>query len=182
MCPVEALMSVPERDLLWQHYEMLVDLYKHYLDVTLKFNAFYYFITGAILSYYFAESSNPMMRWTLLFPIFMSAAFALFFFYGAGLHGNARKEVARVAQILGLQVWPDVGVPPCRDRDWISFLCYWVAINRQPHSMVQHGLTKGDHESYHSSDEADAVNPAGPALFRSVLQRVCLCAPDSIRP
>jgi hypothetical protein len=104
-------MSEPQRDLLWQHYEMLVDLYKHYLDVALKFNAFYYFITGAILSYYFAESSrNPMMRWSLLFPIFMSVAFALFFFYAATLHSNARKEVARVAQILGLQVWPDVGV------------------------------------------------------------------------
>lgn len=51
-----------------------------------------------------------MMRWSLLFPIFMSAVFAVFFFYAASLHANARQEVMRVAQILGLQVWPDIGV------------------------------------------------------------------------
>jgi len=103
-------MNEPQQELLWQHYEMLVDLYKHYLDVTLKFNAFYYFITGAILSYYFAESHNPMMRWALLFPLFMSIAFALFFFYAASLHAVSRQEVRRVAQLLGLQISPDVGV------------------------------------------------------------------------
>jgi hypothetical protein len=103
-------MNGPQQELLWQHYEMLINLYKHYLDITLKFNAFYYAITGAILSYYFAQANNPMMRWSLLFPIFMSLAFALFFFYAASLHANARQEVIRVAQLLGLQAWPDVGV------------------------------------------------------------------------
>ena len=105
-----ARMNVPQQQLLWQHYEMLVGLYKHYLAAALQFNAFYYAITGAVVSYYFTQSANPMMRWSLLFPILMSVAFGLFFFYAASLHAVSRQEVMRVAQSIGLQVWPNVGV------------------------------------------------------------------------
>ena len=43
-------MSEPTKDLLWKQYELHVGLYKHYLELALKFNVFYYAATGAILS------------------------------------------------------------------------------------------------------------------------------------
>jgi len=35
-----------------------MDLYKHYLEMTLKFNVFYYAVTGAVLSFYFSNAAN----------------------------------------------------------------------------------------------------------------------------
>jgi|GEM_PF-4395242 len=35
---------------LWKQYEISVDLYKHYLKLTIEINVFYYAITGAIVN------------------------------------------------------------------------------------------------------------------------------------
>jgi len=45
------------RNALWKQYEISVDLYKHYLKLAIEINVFYYAITGAIVSYYFAHWS-----------------------------------------------------------------------------------------------------------------------------
>jgi hypothetical protein len=63
-------------DLLWKEFELHVDLVKHYLDLIIKFNVFYYAVTGALLSYYFLNSeNNKLVRWSLIFPIMMSIFF-----------------------------------------------------------------------------------------------------------
>ena len=54
-----------DRELLWRQYQLHVDLYKHYLDMTLKFNTFYYAITGGIVSFYFSRADLPLMIWSL---------------------------------------------------------------------------------------------------------------------
>jgi hypothetical protein len=43
-------MDAPE--LLWRQYALSVDLYKFYMDLVVKFNVFYYAVTGAILSFF----------------------------------------------------------------------------------------------------------------------------------
>lgn len=58
---------------------MTVELYKFYMDLTVKFNVFYYAVTGAILSFYFANQNIDDVKYSLLLPILMSIAFAGFF-------------------------------------------------------------------------------------------------------
>jgi hypothetical protein len=104
--------SAPSADVLWKQYKLHVDLYKEYLELVLKFNVFYYAVTGAILSFYFTNKTDigrarPLL---LLFPASMSIAFGAFFLYGASLVKVARSEVASIAAALGLHVFPEVQV------------------------------------------------------------------------
>src|SRR5262245_42094202 len=78
-----------DRDLLWKQYSMHVDLYKSYLDITIKLNAFHYAITGAILSVYLAQVSKaPLLKWSLILPIGLSIGLVILFIYGARLLEN----------------------------------------------------------------------------------------------
>jgi|GEM_PF-1062205 len=104
---------IPAPEILWRQYQLHIELYEHYLDLTLKFNVFYYAVTGAILSFYVTNKSGSIglsRQYLLLFPILMSLGFAVFFFYGASLVGTARQEVANIAAALGLQVFPEMRV------------------------------------------------------------------------
>jgi len=67
-----------DRELLWHQYQMNVDLYKGYLDLVVKINVFYYDITGAIVSFYFSNASEPLIKWSLLLPLLMSIALGVF--------------------------------------------------------------------------------------------------------
>jgi hypothetical protein len=62
---------------------MHIDLYKKYMDVTLKINLFYYGITGALLSFYFSQNGNsPLIEYSLIMPILFSIVFAVIFIFG----------------------------------------------------------------------------------------------------
>lgn len=100
----------PTSNILWQQYELHVDLYKHYLKLLLEFNIFYYAATGAILSYYFSKPELPWMRYSLLFPVLMSLGFAAIFFYSANRAGITRKEVFAIRDDLGLRSAPEYAV------------------------------------------------------------------------
>lgn len=97
-------------ELLWRQYSQNVELYKFYMDSVIKFNIFYYAVTGAIISFYFANADIPRIKYALLFPIIISLSFAGFFLYGAHLMKYIRKEVFAIRDALGLKVAPDVGV------------------------------------------------------------------------
>ncbi len=97
-------------ELLWRQYSQSVDLYKFYMDLVVKFNIFYYAVTGAILSFVFAHPDAEDVKYALVLPIIMSVAFASFFIYGALLMGVTRADVFAIRDRLGLQVAPDVGV------------------------------------------------------------------------
>lgn len=96
---------------LWKQYEISVDLYKHYLKLTIEINIFYYAITGAIVSYYFAHRmESPDIRFALFLPILMSVLLALFFIYGGIMNRHSRDEMFRVRDALGLHVSPEFAV------------------------------------------------------------------------
>jgi hypothetical protein len=82
----EMLKEQP-KELLWKQYELHLDLYKHYLELALKFNIFYYAVTGAVLSFYFSNAADVgMKRYLLLvFPVLLSFGFGGFFIYAASL-------------------------------------------------------------------------------------------------
>src|SRR5207253_11517857 len=98
----------PQVEILWRQYAMHVDLYKHYLDIALKFNAFYYAATGALVSFYFSRSDVSVLRYSLFFPIIMSVLFGLFFIYGAIINGITREDVFNIRDQIGLHVSPEL--------------------------------------------------------------------------
>jgi hypothetical protein len=106
---------MPETDpspaeILWRQYATHVDLYKFYMDLVLKGVTFFYAITGAILSYYFAHESDPRMKFALLLPVLMSVSFTAIFLYGARLMKTIRDEVFDIASKLKLETGIEVQV------------------------------------------------------------------------
>ena len=57
----------PDKDVLMKQYQLMVDTYTKYLDVTIKFTLFTYAVTGAILSFYLSQPAQGVMRFALLF-------------------------------------------------------------------------------------------------------------------
>jgi hypothetical protein len=98
-------------ELLWRQYQQNVDLYKFYMDLTIKFNVFFYAVTGAIVSFALAQhNGNELIRFSLLLPLVMSLCFAGFFVYGGVLMRVLRRETFAIRDALKLQAAPDVGI------------------------------------------------------------------------
>jgi len=97
-------------DILWKQYSQTVELYKFYMDLTVKFNVFYYAVTGGILTFYFGNPGIENIKYALILPIIMSLAFAGFFIYGGYLMRYLRTDVFEIRDALSLKVAPDVGV------------------------------------------------------------------------
>jgi len=74
------------QDLLWKQYQQNVDLFKFYMDLLVKFNVFYYAVTGAIISFVLSNAGkHDLLQYALLLPLVMSVCFCGFFIYGACL-------------------------------------------------------------------------------------------------
>jgi hypothetical protein len=97
-------------ELQWRKYEMDVSLYRSYLEFVIKFNVLYYAITGALVSYYFANQDNDLSVYGLVLPLLMSVGFAAFFLYGAGLAQNMRASIMEDAKSFGFTTYPEVRV------------------------------------------------------------------------
>jgi hypothetical protein len=76
----------------------------------LRFNVFYYGITGAIVSYYFSHLNITPLRFSLLFPVIMSLSFGVAFVWAAGQLKLIKKDLFAIRDTLGLMTAPDVGV------------------------------------------------------------------------
>ena len=97
-------------EILFEHYKIHLDLYKHYLELLIKFNLFYYAITGAILSFYFANKTIMFIQYILIFPLIMSLIFSIFFFYASNKARNSRDEIFSLARALELNVVPELNI------------------------------------------------------------------------
>ncbi|MFS8086814.1 MAG: hypothetical protein ACMG6H_14365 [Acidobacteriota bacterium] len=91
-----------------KQYQILVDTYKSYLDLVLKFILFSYAVTGSFLSFYLSHSREGIMRFGLVFPIIMNALFTALSFLAASRVKPLSKEVERVTNELSLQATPDI--------------------------------------------------------------------------
>jgi len=101
----------PTRDDLWKQYKIHVDLYRHYLELTLKFNIFYYAVAGAIASFCLSRPSPAgPIRYALLLPALLAIGLAGVCFWGSWLNLYARAELTRVVTSLGQTTWPEVQV------------------------------------------------------------------------
>jgi ABC-type sugar transport system ATPase subunit len=86
------------------------DAARHYLDLVLKFSAFYYAATGALLSFYLSRHDHHLLKYALIFLGLMSLMLAGFFMYAGHRQRFARKIVVRLAGQLGMDNWPEVRV------------------------------------------------------------------------
>ena len=102
--------QLPTREEVWKQLSLHVDLYRHYLDLTLKFNAFYYALTGAIVSFYLSRTQPGVLRFSLLLPIVLGYSLAVICAWGAFLNLNTRRFFIFASQQLGFGVWPEIRV------------------------------------------------------------------------
>jgi len=97
-------------EFLWRDYELQVGLYRHYLDLVLKFNGFYHVAIGAFLSFYLTRSDLSVLRYAVWLPAIMSCVFAGVLCYGAAKNTASRERIQKLAEQLGFDVWPEVRV------------------------------------------------------------------------
>jgi len=103
--------SALSREDAWRQYQIHTDLYRHYLELTLKFNVFYYALAGAIASFCLSRPSPAgPTRYAMLLPALLGLGLSVVCFYGAVLNENTRGELVRVVTTLGLTTWPEVRV------------------------------------------------------------------------
>jgi hypothetical protein len=88
---------------LWERYTLYIDLYKFYFGISLKINAIYFAVTGAIVTYYFANLSIPNIQLALLFPIILSLAIAILFVFGIATIGHLEHDIKKVVSLMALE-------------------------------------------------------------------------------
>jgi hypothetical protein len=71
------------KEIDWRDYALSADIYKFYVDILLKFNIFYYGITGGIVSYCLSQHQIAILRWALVLPLLMSVFFGGLFLFTA---------------------------------------------------------------------------------------------------
>jgi hypothetical protein len=98
-------------DRLWKQYDVLVDLYKYYLDAAWKAAVWYYATTGVILAYYFenydAATGGPLPL-LLLFVAAMSLGSAYLAWRGARNLSGIPPLLEHIAQSLRIPGRPHV--------------------------------------------------------------------------
>jgi hypothetical protein len=99
-----------DTELLFKEFQLHVDLVKHYLDLVIKFNVFYYAVTGALLSYYFTNfKTETLVRWSLMLPIFMSLLFGGLFLGASRALPRVDTELGHISRLLNF-VKPEVSI------------------------------------------------------------------------
>lgn len=99
-----------QEELHWRQYEKHIDLYRFYLEIVVKINAFHYAISGAIFSFYFANKDVASIKWAIALPALLSLCMAVLFAYGAYANLVTRKDVFNLAHKMGLEVAPELMV------------------------------------------------------------------------
>ena len=90
-------------------YQVIVDLYKHHLEIILKVNIFMYAITGSILSFYLSQNNhNGLVKYSLVFPIIINLFFSVFFFYASTKIHWFDKDITYITARFKYLSKPDV--------------------------------------------------------------------------
>lgn len=90
-----------DKELLWKRYELNVNTYLKYLDFVLKINLFYYGITGALLSFYFAKSgNNSVIEYSLVLPIIFSLGIIALCIFASKALRFSKEDIEWLAEQL----------------------------------------------------------------------------------
>ena len=97
-------------ELLWKQYELHVSLYQFYLELTLKINAAFYAISGAVATYTLTHQSAGATRIALLVPAVLGIGLAFVAAYGAVIQSHTRDELISIRDQLELETIPEVKI------------------------------------------------------------------------
>jgi hypothetical protein len=112
--------SMDRTELLWKQYELHVSLFQFYLELTLKVNAAFYAISGAVATYTLTHQTNDAARSALLVPAVLGIGLALVAMYGVVIQSQTRDELISIRDQLELETIPEIKV-----LSWL--LCVSVA-------------------------------------------------------
>ncbi|HYH63842.1 MAG TPA: hypothetical protein VD866_04020 [Urbifossiella sp.] len=101
-------LTTDERDALWRQYNVHIDLYKFHVEATLKFNLFYYAVTGALVGYHAGNQHVYWGKWALVLPAVMSICFAFVLSASIPAIERRRAEMVSIRDRLGLQSVPEI--------------------------------------------------------------------------
>lgn len=97
-----------DKDVLLKEFEADLDLYKFYMNIAVKITIWVIAITGAILSFYFANASNEngkhLIKYSLYFPLFINVAFFVLCARSISLVEGLATDHLRISESLGIQV------------------------------------------------------------------------------
>ena len=109
--PVDKTAEIKPDNLLWKQYNVYVGLFKFYVDTAWKVTTWFYAITGAILTYYFANANtNPLLIFSLILPFLLSIGLWLIFTHGVNQMKDLNKHLTRIRDALELPGKPHVDV------------------------------------------------------------------------
>ncbi|MEA2118029.1 hypothetical protein [Halovibrio sp. HP20-50] len=94
----------------WRQYQQHIDTYKFYLEIVVKIIGLYFAVSGAMLSFYFANTESEHAKLALYLPWLIGVGLAIFFSIGAWLSIVTRDDIFELREKLGLQVAPETGV------------------------------------------------------------------------
>lgn len=87
----------------WDQFKIFVDIFKGYLDTALTANIWFYAITGAIYTHYFANrKEKPYVKYSLYFPLILSLMLAIISIFGLCQAFLLRNKMIELAQNLEL--------------------------------------------------------------------------------
>lgn len=98
------------QELLWKQYELHVSLYQFYLELTLKVNAAFYAISGAIATYTLTHPVDGATRSALLVPAVLGLGLASVAIYGAKIQRHTRDELVSIRDQLELETIPEIKI------------------------------------------------------------------------
>ncbi len=98
----------PSEAVLLHQYETIVGLYKHHLDLVLKINIFLYAVTGAIVSFYFSQPNDGLIKYSLVFPAAMNLGYSYFFFISSEKFSFFDIDLKAITSKLNLISCPDI--------------------------------------------------------------------------
>lgn len=128
----ESPYSGVEREYLWRQYNLWIELYKFHIKLVMEALAFYFLITGGMLSFAFAQTAKEpgteaMVRSALLLPALLGIGIAAICCYGAAMTRDHRRDLLELARELGFAVVPDANF--LRVTLWSSaVICMLTAI------------------------------------------------------
>lgn len=99
-----------DKNLLWEQYNLLTELYKFYLNLVVQTNLLIFAVIAGIATYIFSNPASQLVRWSLFLPIILSSFFAVTGIVGARLTMDLRDEIIRLKKKLNLGLAPHINV------------------------------------------------------------------------
>lgn len=100
------------REDLCKERDVILDLYKHHLQLLLNANVFIYAVTGALLSFVFTHLDVAFIRSMLVFPILFCVVFAVFFLLARRDINNSQEELKMISAALSVNTYPRMDALP----------------------------------------------------------------------